>query len=279
MQQKIIPNKSYFEDLVSKIKAWGYEKIHILADFDRTLTKCFTAWQKRWTLISVLRSEWYLSEEYTKKAYELYDYYNPIEINPNISLEEKKKEMTIWWNKHLDLLVNSSLHKSHIDRVINSWIIEFRDGVVEFLNFLSENKIPLVIISANWLWTDSIKLFFQKNNVLTDNVYIISNSFVWWGDDIAVWYDKRVVHVFNKDETILSDFPEIHEKIENRKNVILLWDSLWDPLMIEWFEYENLLKIGFLNDKEEELEESYRKSYDLVLTWDSDFYVWEEVLK
>ncbi len=279
MQQKIIPNETYFQDLVSKIKAWGYEKLHILADFDRTLTKCFTAWVKRWTLISVLRSEWYLSEEYTKKAYELFDYYNPIEINPNISLEEKKKEMTIWWNKHLDLLVHSSLHKSHIDRVINSWIIEFRDGVIEFLNFLSEKNIPLVIISANGLWTDSIKLFFQKNNVLTDNVYIISNSFVWWVDDIAVWYDKRVVHVFNKDETILSDFPEIHDKIENRKNVILLWDSLWDPLMVEGFEYENLLKIGFLNEKEEELEESYRKSYDLILTWDSDFYVWEEVLK
>lgn len=279
MQQKIIPNETYFKDLVSKIKAWGYEKLHVLADFDRTLTKCFTAWVKRWTLISVLRSEWYLSEEYTKKAYELFDYYNPIEINPNIPLEEKKKEMTIWWNKHLDLLVHSSLHKSHIDRVINSWIIEFRDGVVEFLNFLSENNIPLVIISANGLWTDSIKLFFEKNNVLTSNVYIISNSFVWWEDDIAVWYDKRVVHVFNKDETILSDFPEIHEKIENRKNVILLWDSLWDPLMIEWFEYDNLLKIWFLNEKEEELEESYKKSYDLILTWDSDFYVWEEVLK
>lgn len=279
MQQKIIPNETYFKDLVSKIKAWGYEKLHVLADFDRTLTKCFTAWVKRWTLISVLRSEWYLSEEYTKKAYELFDYYNPIEINPNIPLEEKKKEMTIWWNKHLDLLVHSSLHKSHIDRVINSWIIEFRDGAVEFLNFLSENNIPLVIISANGLWTDSIKLFFEKNNVLTSNVYIISNSFVWWTDDIAVWYDKRVVHVFNKDETILSDFPEIHEKIENRKNVILLWDSLWDPLMIEWFEYDNLLKIWFLNEKEEELEESYRKSYDLILTWDSDFSVWEKVLK
>lgn len=279
MQQKIIPNETYFKDLVSKIKTWGYDKLHVLADFDRTLTKCFTTWVKRWTLISVLRSEWYLSEEYTKKAYELFDYYNPIEINPNIPLEEKKKEMTIWWNKHLDLLVNSNLHKSHIDRVINSWIIEFRDGVVEFLNFLSENNIPLVIISANGLWTDSIKLFFEKNNVLTSNVYIISNSFIWWADDIAIWYDKIVVHVFNKDETILSDFPEIHEKIENRKNVILLWDSLWDPLMIKWFEYDNLLKIWFLNEKEEELEESYRKSYDLILTWDSDFYVWEEVLK
>jgi hypothetical protein len=58
-------------------------------------------------LISVLRSELYLSEEYSKEAYKLFDFYNPIEINPNISLEEKKVQMTSWWHKHLLLLVKS----------------------------------------------------------------------------------------------------------------------------------------------------------------------------
>jgi hypothetical protein len=58
-------------------------------------------------LISTLRREGYLSEEYSKASYELFDYYNPIEINPEISLEEKKKEMNNWWNKHFNLLLNS----------------------------------------------------------------------------------------------------------------------------------------------------------------------------
>ncbi len=118
MQQVIISNQKKFLDTLSKIKSEGFMKVHVLADFDRTLTKAFYNWKLRPSLISVLRSEGYLSEEYSKKAYELFDYYNPIEINPNISLEEKKIEMTAWWDKHLDLLVASKLHKKDIKSIM-----------------------------------------------------------------------------------------------------------------------------------------------------------------
>jgi 5'-nucleotidase len=270
MQQTIIWNEKHYLDILSKIKKDWLQKLHILADFDRTLTKAFSGWKLRPSLISVLRSEWYLSEEYSKKAYELFDYYNPIEINPNISLEEKKKEMTIWWNKHLDLLVESKLHKSDIEKIIESWVIEFRPWIKRFLKFLSENNIPIIIISANGLGTDSIEMYFEKEWFLTPNVKIISNEFYWDENGNAFGYDKRVIHVFNKDETVLRDFPEIHDLIENKRNVILLWDSLGDPWMIEWFEYDNLLKIWFLNEKEEELLVKYKENYDVILTQDND---------
>ena len=87
MQQAIITNEKYFLDTLSKIKSGWLQNIHILADFDRTLTKAFSQGKIRPSLISVLRSEWHLWEEYSKKAYELFDYYNPIEINPDIPLE------------------------------------------------------------------------------------------------------------------------------------------------------------------------------------------------
>jgi len=270
MQKIIISNQKIFLNTLSKIKSEGFMKVHVLADFDRTLTKAYSWWKLRPSLISVLRSEWYLWEKYSKKAYELFDYYNPIEINPNISLEEKKKEMTIWWNKHLDLLVKSKLHKSDIEKIIESWVIEFRPWIKRFLKFLSENNIPIVIISANWLGTDSIEMYFEKEWFLTPNVKIISNEFYWDENGNASWYDKRVIHVFNKDETVLSEFPEIHDLVENRTNVILLWDSLGDPGMIKWFDYDNLLKIWFLNEKEDKLLEKYKESYDVVLTWDND---------
>lgn len=271
MQQTIISDEKYYSDTLSEIKKGGLWKLHVLADFDRTLTKAFSWWKLRPSLISVLRSEGYLWEEYSKKAYELFDYYNPIEINPNISLEEKKREMTIWRNKHLDLLIHSWLHKKDIEKVISSWVIEFRPWVKKMLKFLSENNIPIVIISANWLGTDSIEMYFEKEWFLTPNVKIVSNEFCWDNTWNAVWYDKRVIHVFNKDETVLQDFPEIHDLVQHRTNVILLWDSLWDPAMIEGFAYENLLKVWFLNEKLEELLEKYKVIYDVLLTWDNEW--------
>lgn len=277
--QNIISDEIYFQDTLEKIKQDWFDKLHILADFDRTLTKAFYNWKLRSSLISVLRSEWYLSEEYAKSAYELFDYYNPIEVNPNIALEEKKKEMTIWWNKHLDLLVKSGLHRKDIEKIIESEIIELRPWVIKFIEFLNENNIPMVIISANWLWTDSIEMFFEKNWLMSDNIKIISNSLFWDKEWNAIWYDERVIHVFNKDETVLHEYPEIFNLIKHRTNVILLWDSTWDPAMIEWFNYTNLLKFGFLNEKPEELIGNYSKIFDVVMTWDSDWEFLGEVFE
>jgi len=48
--------------------------------------------------------------------------------------------------------------------------------------------------------------------------------------------------------------------------------------MIEWFDYDNLLKIWFLNDNIDELLEEYKKNYDVVIVWDGDFEFINEIL-
>ena len=279
MNDIIYTNKQDFEQKLENMQKDGVEKMHILADFDRTLTKAFLDGKSRPSLISVLRSEWILWEDYSKKAYELFNYYHPIEIDTNISLEEKKKEMKTWWEKHMDLLVKTWLTQKDIEKAVELGKVEFRDGVIDFLNILKEKNIPLIIISANGLWADSIKLFLQQNNVDFDNIFVISNQFVWDENWYAIDYKKPIIHTFNKDETILKEFPKIYEKIKNRKNIILLWDSLWDHHMVEGFDYKNLIKIWFLNEKVEELLEEYKKRYDVIVTEDGSFKIVNEILR
>lgn len=275
----IFSDKKKYEEILKKISNWWFSNLHILSDFDKTLTKEFIDWEKRPSLISILRRQNILWDEYSKKAYELFDYYNPVEIDPNIWLEEKKKYMTIWWEKHLELLVNSLLKRQDIDKAINSWIIKFRDGVKEFLSNMNNESVPVVIISANALGSDSNYLFLEQNWVNISNIKIISNSFIWDENWVAVWYNKPIIHVFNKDETVLKSFPNIYDSIKSRKNVILFWDSLGDPAMIHWFEYDNLLKVWFLNDKIDELLEEYKKHYDVVIIWDWDFEFVNEIIE
>lgn len=280
MEQKIIyRDKDFFLKTLESIKKEWKDKLHILADFDRTLTKCFINWKSRPSLIWAMRQWDYLWEEYSKKASALFEYYHPIEINPSIDTTTKIEEMSIWWNKHLSLLVKSWLNKKNISEIINSWIIELRNWNDIFFKFLEENQIPLIIISANWLWGDSIKLYLEKQDKFTKNINIISNEFIWDAKDYAKWYKNTVIHTFNKSETVLRENKQVYKKIENRKNVILLWDSLWDPSMIDWFEYDNLIKIGFLNHKEEELLPEYKKMYDIIITWDWSFDIINEILE
>ena len=75
----------------------------------------------------------------------------------------------------------------------------------------------------------------------------------------------------NKDETMVKDFPEIFEAVKNRKNVILLGDNIEDVAMIDGFEYENLIKIGFLNENVEGNLELYKNNFDVIVINDGSF--------
>ena len=67
----------------------------------------------------------------------------------------------------------------------------------------------------------------------------------------------------------VKDYP-VFGKIKHRRNVLLLGDSVDDIKMIEGFEYDEIIKIGFLNEKVEENRDEYLKNFDIVIANDSD---------
>ena len=182
----LITNTKELDKIKSKIAEEGTSKLHILADFDKTLTKAFVNGEKIPSVISVLRDGNYLTKDYSEKAHKLYEKYHPIEINPEISLEEKKKAMHEWWHTHFELLIRSKLTKKDIEKVVNSGKIELREGCLEFLDFLHKRNIPLVIMSSAGLGYESISMYLEKNNHLYNNTHIISNEFIWDKNDYAV---------------------------------------------------------------------------------------------
>ena len=175
----IISNPDELERKKQAIKQDGTGRLHILSDFDRTLTKAFVNGKNVPSLISVLRDNDYITEEYSKKAKALAERYRPIEDDISIPIEEKKKAMMEWWIKHFELLIESGLNKEHLQKIVDSGIVRFRQGVSEFLDFLKNNEIPLIIISSSGLGGDSISMFLKKHEKLYKNLHIISNFFEW----------------------------------------------------------------------------------------------------
>jgi len=280
MQKIIYSNKQQFLETLENMKNEGLKNLHFLADFDNTLTKAFVNWQKTPSLVSAIRlKNWMLWEECALEDTKLFEKYHPIEIDPNVSIEDKKKYMTRWWEKSFELFIKYWLSKDILEEVWKTDLIEFRDWVKEFFEFTAKNNIPVIVISASWLWVESIEVLLKNHNLDYQNIEIISNNYIWDEQGKAIWYKEPIIHSFNKAETILKEFSEIFAKIKNRKNVILLWDSLWDHHMVDWFDYKNLINIWFLNDKIDKLLEEYTKRYDLVITWDWDFAVVNEILK
>lgn len=274
----LIPNPEKLEQIKKGFAQGGKKTIHVLADFDRTLTTAFVNGKSLPSLISVLRDGNYLTPDYAEKANALYTKYHAIEIDPKIPLSEKKKAMLEWWKTHFDLLVECGLNKSDLEKVVASDKVKFRKGAKEFIKALQKKNIPLVIMSSSGLGGDAIRMYLKKAGMLFENIHIISNAFEWDKDGKAIKMKEPIIHVLNKDETAIQDFP-VFKIIKNRKNVLLLGDSLGDVGMVEGFDFENLIKIGFLNEKIEESIKEYEKNFDIVILNDSNMNFVNELLE
>lgn len=268
-EEVIIANSKELEEVKRKIVFDGTDKLHVLADFDLTLTKALVDGIKTQSLMQQLRNGKYLTSDYVKKSHELFDMYHPIEIDPNIPIEEKIKKMEEWWETHFKLLIDTGLDKKTLDKLVNETNLEFREGSLEFLDYLNENKIPLVIISSSGLGS-VIPMYLEKKGRLYDNIHIVANLFEFNEEGKLINVNEPIIHVLNKSEVSLKQLP-IYSKLEKRKNVILLGDSLGDLGMIEGFDYNNLIKIGFLNENIKSNLKYYKESFDVVITNDGSF--------
>ena len=269
MNNIIIPNPEHLQQTQEQIIKNGPNHLHIITDFDRTLTYSQGRDNKKIkSVISVLREHDYLSKEYSTKAKALFEQYHPIEIDPNISQEAKKKSMETWWKTHNQLLLKSGLQKSHLEQIAESGIIRLREGTKELFSYTHKQQIPLVIFSSSGVG-DTIQLILEKENLMYNNVYIITNKFKWDKKGNAIRAPSHVIHALNKDETSIQNFPDIYDKIKDRKNILLLGDSLGDIKMAQGSDYKNILKTGFLNPGEEKRQSEYEKNFDLIITGDS----------
>jgi HAD superfamily hydrolase (TIGR01544 family) len=249
----------------------------VIADFDGTITQKIINWKTIPSLISILRdNEWFLDEDYEKKAKWLYEKYGSIEKNPNLSYKEKYKAMEEWWTKHYELLIEKWLTKSIIQKAVNHKDVKIREWFKEFVEILKNKKIPIIILSSSWLGDESIKMTLEKFNISMDNIIVISNKlkfdnnwkFIWVNkEDLIHWMNKKLKDHLNKEE--------IRKLVEGKEKILLLWDNLHDPKMLDGIGFDKVINIGFFlpKDKTTEQEElnKYKQVYDIILPGDSDF--------
>jgi cytosolic 5'-nucleotidase 3 len=277
MKNTVISNKNLEKIKQAFIKD-GASSIHIISDFDATLTYRFVDNEKVPSIISILRNEGYLTKDYPQKAHALFNKYHPLEISLKLSQTKKKKDMLEWWTKHYELLIKSKLHLKDIHKAVKSNTIKLRKGAPELLELLNKNNIPTIILSATGLGGESISQKLLEDKIMYNNIHIISNSFKFDKEGYVIEVNKPIIHSMNKDETVIAKMP-FFSQIKNRKNVILLGDKISDIEMITGFKYNNILKIGFLNEHIEEQLDQFKQNYDIIIKNDSDMTYVVDLIK
>jgi cytosolic 5'-nucleotidase 3 len=266
MKDVLIVNKEEFDKKLNSIKEQGINYLHIVSDYDRTLTKACFDGKKTKSTFQQLRSKGFLPKEYEERSWELYDKYYPIEIDSKKSLEEKSKAMLEWWQEHMELLVEYKLNREILIEVARNSESFVRENVFDFYKLLKDFKIPLLIFSAGQ--GDIIEEFLRHNNAFSGNIHIISNMYKFDKDGCVKGYEGNIIHPFNKNEHSIEEYPYF-EEVKDKQNVILLGDSLGDANMCDGIKHDNIIKIGFLNFNVDKDIEDYKEIYDVIILNDS----------
>ncbi len=265
MEQVYYHNRELLQQKIKEIKSQGFDRLHVVSDFDRTLTKCFYEGKKIPSTIALIREGGYLTKDYPKKAFALFDKYHPIEIDETLNHDLKFKKMQEWWETHEKLLVKSGMHRKIIEDILKRYPKIFRDGTLYFLDYLNSHNVPLLIFSSGI--GNLIEGYLEKENKLTPNIHILSNTFNFDPEGYATGYKDRIIHAMNKSETKIKN-KEYRHLISNRNNVILLGDSLGDLGMVDDLDVNLIVKIGFLNENIENKLALYKSKFDVVITND-----------
>ncbi|MBT3836622.1 hypothetical protein HOD05_00340 [Candidatus Woesearchaeota archaeon] len=262
------------EELKRKLGKFNKDNFHVVSDFDKTLTKAFVQGKKVLSSYSLIREGNYLSPDYVKQAYALFDKYHPYEISNTISLDKKKKYMDQWWKEHWELMWNSGMNQGVLEDVISKGKLELRSGAEDFFTLLGD--VPILIFSAGF--GNLIELYLKSENLMKPNVHLVANFFTFSEDGKIKEIPEHYVHTFNKNEYEISSTP-YQKEITKKSNVILLGDSLGDLGMTEGMNHDEVIRIGFLNDKIEELLGAYSEKFDVVITEDGSFEEVNEILR
>ncbi|MFA6269111.1 MAG: hypothetical protein WC652_04810 [archaeon] len=260
MTKPIITNLRVLEEKKKSFRLGGAEKLQILSDFDRTLTVAYVNGKKSNTSFARIREGNVLPQEYVNKAQTLFEKYYPIEQDHSIAKEKKVREMVKWFREHLQLMVDYGLTREILKKIALEQIVP-RGGFDKLINYTFKKKIPFLILSSGI--GDMIKIFLESKG-LDNKVRLVSNFFEWDSCGKAIKVKTPIINSYNKDESEIKKTPYF-ECVKNRKNILLLGDTVGDIDMAIGFDFENIIKIGFLNkDTVNQLDE-LKKHFDVIV--------------
>jgi HAD superfamily phosphoserine phosphatase-like hydrolase len=212
----IYDDKSHLKEKMDRFIEAGPDSLHIVFDFDRTLTvsredEDITTWH-------ILKN--HLPKEGQDQYQELFEENRIHEING--TMDDVRAVM--WWSSILDLFVK---YKVDLDEVENDFLSKasIRPEAKELFDLCSQAGIPTVIMSAGI--KDLIDIWARTYNI--NPTIVLSTSLQLSKEGIAEGWDKdSLVHILNKKEI---DHPELTRIRLERPLSIIIGDSLNDADM------------------------------------------------
>ncbi|KAK2493475.1 hypothetical protein MC885_010771 [Smutsia gigantea] len=264
-----IKNPARVEEIICGLIKGGAAKLQIITDFDMTLSR-FSHEGKR------CPTSHYVIDN-SKLLWQLKEKYYAIEIDPVLTIEEKYPYMVEWYTKSHGLLVEQALPKAKLKEIVAESDVMLKEGYENFFDKLRQHNIPVFIFSAGI--GDILEEVIRQAGVYHTNITVVSNFMDFDDNGILKGFKGELIHVYNKHDGALKN-TDYFSQLKDNSNIILLGDSQGDIRMADGVaNVEYILKIGYLNDRVDELLAKYMDSYDIVLVKDESLDVANSILQ
>lgn len=193
-------------------------ELHVVADFDRTLTERRSGSHDDITSWNILRD--HLPLEGQQYCQELFQIARPKELAGTMT----EQDAVDWWSSVLDTYVEYGVDMNDVERdFLHRATI--REGSREFFALCEELGVPIVILSAGVkdvidLWSDHYGV--QPSLTISTELVLDETR------KLVGWKPETLVHVLNKSET---DHPELNKIRTERPLALVFGDGIGDADM------------------------------------------------
>ena len=262
-----VPEMEELSRKIREISSAGAEKLHVVTDFDRTLTMPVTPdGEHNSTWNSTMHV---LGEEYAAKKQALFEHYHPMWRGQDMDSDKKAELMQEWAKGNFALLAEHGMTREGIKEIVERDLVHPREGVKEFFARLSEAGVPSLVFSAGL--ADVIEEYLVAEGIMQpqddggyNGVHIVGNYCRFDDDGRVLGHEEPLIHSCNKNERVLNGAPYLGE-IRQRPNALLLGDSLEDADMCDGMEHEVVIKVGYISEETIPNLDVYCSLFDVVV--------------
>jgi len=227
-------------ELEQKLRSFigaGASSLHLVCDFDRTLTVRKPGSEGDVTTWSILAEHLPIGAQQEHAA--LYDKYRALETTETMTSDDAVD----WWTSILKLFVK---HKININKIEADFLerASVRLGTKELFQACGKQNVPTVIMSAGI--RDVIDVWGRAYDIqptLTISTALILDK----EGTIIGWDEQTLVHTLNKHE---ADHPKLESIRQSRPKAIIVGDGMSDADMA--IGAEDVLRIRIYDPRADE---------------------------
>ncbi len=253
----IAADEATLHDKIAQLTLGGTANLHVIFDFDRTLTVKKPGSTDEVTTGHILKE--HLPKAGQQAYQRFFEKYRPLEMSGKMT----EQDAVTWWSSVFDLFAQYHVNLTAVEETFLERA-SIRPGAVELFKFLADNNVPTIILSAGI--REVIEIWCRKYGV--NPTLIISTALkINSRNEISGWHRDTLVHVLNKSE---ANHPELSAIRTSRPNALVVGDSLDDAAMAPGG--NGVVKIRIYNPRadesvsEEEMQKTFEKFDALIKT-------------